>query len=208
MECTQLNSEYSSRERQGPLAKTPKAGLFSWGVNMAMWWHAWYICTSCLHHDCLYFWSQTSHRYSTSHIARIHYRLSARRWATASSHLSTKNPANYVQRLYGVGPECCWGQLHIKMDVRGWQCSCTLTRQCCSAMADQILSRRVDWRQSAHGMEDAQRENRREMRETLVWICTGGGWSRRIEGWMNTGTDCWAERLPPARSFGFCSWSP
>lgn len=184
-------------ERQGSSATTPKAGLFSRGVNAAMWWHVWYICTSCLHHDCLYFWRQTSHRNSTSHIARIHYQLSPRRRAKASSHISSKNPANYVQRLYCVCPECCWGQLHIKMDVKGWQRSRTLTRQCCSALVDQIFSHKVNKRQSAHGMEDAQRENRREVKETLVWIHTGGEWSRRKQGWMNAGTDWRAERSPP-----------
>lgn len=61
-----------------PVGQTPKAGLFPWGVNVVMWWHPWYICTSCLHHDCLSFWRQTSHRNSTSHIAWIHYRLSLR----------------------------------------------------------------------------------------------------------------------------------
>lgn len=32
--------------------------------------------------------------------------------------------------------------------------------------------------------------------------------SRRKQRWMNNGTDCRAERLPPAQISGFCSWSP
>lgn len=50
-----------------------------------------------------------------------------------------------------------------------------------------------------------QREDRREVMETLAWIRTGGG---RKQSWMNNGTDCRAERLPPAQISGFCSWSP
>ncbi len=69
---------YRRRGSQGSLAKTPKAGLLSRGVNVAMWWHPRYICTSCLRHDCLSFWRQTSHHNSTIHVARIHYRLSSR----------------------------------------------------------------------------------------------------------------------------------
>lgn len=45
-------------------------------------------------------------------------------------------------------------------------------------------------------------------RKHLPGFVRGAAGSRRKQGWMNNGTDWWAERLPPAKISGFCSWSP
>lgn len=56
-------------------------------------------------------------------------------------------------------------------------------------------------------MEERQREDRREVAETLVWIRTGGGRKQKEAGLDEQWNRLVSRMPPPAKISGFCSWS-